>query len=69
MILMLSLAAPAFAQEASGIETAVTTALGTVRTDALSMIAAVIPFALAIMGAVTVIRVGIRAFKAARGNG
>lgn len=68
LVLMLSLAIPAFAQEAT-IETAVTSALTTVQSDALSMIAAVIPFALAIMGAITVIRVGIRAFRAARGNG
>lgn len=62
LVLMLSLAVPAFA-ESSAIETAVTGALTTVQADALSMIAAVLPYALAIMGAIVVITIGIRAFK------
>lgn len=65
LVLMMSLAVPAFAQSASGIETAVTGALTTVQSDALSMIAAVLPYALAIMGAIVVITIGIRAFKRA----
>lgn len=64
LVLMLSLAVPAFAQESS-IETAVTGALTSVQSDAMSMIAAVLPYALAIMGAIVVITVGIRAFKRA----
>lgn len=63
LVLMLSMAIPAFAQETSGIQTAVTGALTTVQSDALSMIAAVLPYALAIMGAIVVITIGIRAFK------
>lgn len=63
LVLMLSLAVPAFAQSTSSIETAVTGALTTVQSDALSMIAAVLPYALAIMGAIVVITIGIRAFK------
>lgn len=63
LVLMLSLAVPAFASDASSIETAVTGALTNVQSDAMSMIAAVLPYALAIMGAIVVITVGIRAFK------
>lgn len=63
LVLMLSLAVPAFASDSSGIETAVTGALTTVQSDAMSMIAAVLPYALAIMGAIVVITIGIRAFK------
>lgn len=62
LVLMLCLAVPAFA-DGSAIETAVTGALTTVQSDALSMIAAVLPYALAIMGAIVVITIGIRAFK------
>lgn len=62
LVLVLSLAVPAFAQE-SGIQTAVTGALTTVQSDAMSMIAAVLPYALAIMGAIVVVTIGIRAFK------
>ncbi len=63
LVLMLSLAIPAFAEGGSGIQTAVTGALTTVQSDAMSMIAAVLPYALAIMGAIVVITIGIRAFK------
>lgn len=62
LVLMMSLAIPAFAQE-SGIQTAVTGALTTVQSDAMGMIAAVLPYALAIMGAIVVVTIGIRAFK------
>lgn len=62
LVLMLALAVPAFA-DGSAIETAVTGALTTVQSDAMSMIAAVLPYALAIMGAIVVITIGIRAFK------
>lgn len=65
LVLMLSLALPAFATSTNPVETAVTGALATVQSDALSMIAAVLPYALAIMGAIVVVIVGIRAFKRA----
>lgn len=65
LVLMLALSIPAFAQGESSINTAVTTALGTVQQDATSLIAAVLPYALAIMGAIVVVTVGIRAFKRA----
>lgn len=45
------------------ITSAVTTALGTVQTDALGVIADVLPFALAIVGAILVVTIGVRAFK------
>ena len=70
LCVMMSLAIPAFAEGAgtSGINTAVTTALGTVQSDALSLIAAVLPYALAIMGAIIVVMVGIRVFKRVAGK-
>lgn len=49
--------------EGSAISSAVTAALATVQADALSLIAAVLPYALAIMGAIVVVTIGIRAFK------
>lgn len=64
LVLMLAMAFPAFAQSAD-IPTAVTTALGTVQSDALGLIAAVLPYALAIMGAILVVTIGVRAFKRA----
>lgn len=51
--------------EGSAITTAVSTALATVQADALSLIATVLPYALAIMGAIVVVTIGIRAFKRA----
>lgn len=62
LCLMLCLTAGAFAQ-GPDIPGAVSTALQTVQTDALNMIATVLPFALAIMGALVVVTIGIRAFK------
>lgn len=64
LVLMMAMAVPAFAQSAD-IPTAVTTALSTVQSDALSLIAAVLPYALAIMGAILVVTIGVRAFKRA----
>lgn len=64
LALMLCMAVPAFADD-SAITTAVTTALGTVQSDAMGLIAAVLPYALAIMGAILVVTIGIRAFKRA----
>lgn len=52
----------------SGITTAVTGALSTVQSDALSMISSVLPYALAIVGAVLVVTIGIRVFKRISGK-
>ena len=65
LALMLCMAVPAFAEGSSDITTAVTTALGTVQSDAMGLIAAVLPYALAIMGAILVVTIGVRAFKRA----
>lgn len=64
LCLMLCLTAGAFAQ-GPDIPGAVSTALATVQTDALNLIATVLPYALAIMGALVVVTIGIRAFKRA----
>lgn len=64
MAMIVALAVPAFAA-APDIPGAVTTALQTVQSDALGLIASVLPYALAIMGAIVVVTVGIRAFKRA----
>jgi len=72
LLLMMSLAIPAFATGegggTAGINSAVTSALGTVQSDALSLIASVLPYALAIMGAIIVVMVGIRVFKRVAGK-
>lgn len=52
----------------SSITSAVTTALGTVQSDALGLIASVLPYALAIVGATIVVMVGIRVFKRVAGR-
>lgn len=53
----------------SGITETMFTALTTVQSDATTMIGTVLPFALAIAGAVLVIRLGWRAFKSFTGRG
>lgn len=50
------------------ISSAVTTALSTVQTDALGLIASVLPYALAVVGAVIVVTIGIRVFKKIAGR-
>lgn len=50
------------------INTAVSTALGTVQNDAMSLIASVLPYALAIVGAVLVVTIGIKVFKRVSGR-
>lgn len=57
-----------WADDPSAIETAVSTALTTTQSDAMSMIATVLPFALAVFGAFVVIKIGIRAFKVVTGR-
>lgn len=52
----------------SGIVSTVGSALSTVQTDAMTMISTVLPYALAIVGAVLVITVGIRVFKKISGR-
>lgn len=64
LALMLCMSISAFAQSPD-IPGAVSTALATVESDALSLIATVLPYALAIMGALLVVTIGIRAFKRA----
>ena len=63
LCLVFAMAVPTFAEGESAIQTAVTGALTTVQSDAMAMIAAVLPYALAIMGAIVVVMLGIRAFK------
>lgn len=50
------------------ITTAMQTALFNVQTDAMSLIGTVLPYALAIVGAVIVISLGIRVFKRVTGR-
>lgn len=45
------------------VTTAVTGALADVQTDAMSMIGNVLPYALAILGAIAVVLIGIKVFK------
>lgn len=52
----------------SSITQAATTALTSLQGDALSMIASVVPVAIVIMGAVLVVRIGIKAFKSISGR-
>lgn len=54
--------------EATGIAGALTTALGTTATDGLSAISSILPVALPVMGAIVVIKVGIRVFKLVTGR-
>lgn len=48
--------------------TSVTTAIGTIATDCLSMIGTVVPKALPIVGAIIVVGVGIKVFKKVTGK-
>lgn len=50
------------------IASSVTTALASVQSDALSLIGNVLPYALAIVGAVMVVTIGIRVFKRIAGR-
>ena len=52
----------------SDVVTALTTALGTVATGALSAISGVVPVAAPVLGGVLVIGIGIRAFKKLAGR-
>jgi len=52
----------------SGVQAAVTGALANVQSESLSMISAVLPYALAIVGSVLVVTIGIRVFKKISGR-
>lgn len=53
---------------AASIVQAATTALTTVQGNAMDMIAGVVPVAIVVMGAVLVVRIGIRVFKSVTGR-
>lgn len=52
----------------AAIQSAVTTALATTQSDAMTLIASVLPYALAIVGAYIVVTIGIRVFKKVSGR-
>ena len=52
----------------AGIQSAVTTALHTTQSDVMTTIAGVLPYALAIVGAVLVVNMGIKVFKKVSGK-
>lgn len=52
----------------AGIQSVVTTALAQTQSDAMSLIASVLPYALAIVGAIIVVTIGIRVFKKISGR-
>lgn len=60
--------APAVATGMEAITNAVKTALATVQSDATGLIGDVLPYALAVMGAVLVVSIGIRVFKRVTGR-
>lgn len=60
--------APAVATGMEAITTAVKTALNTVQSDAMGLIGDVLPYALAVMGAVLVVSIGIKVFKKVTGR-
>lgn len=67
VVVMSTMAFSAFASNDSGssssINNAVSSGLQTVQSDALSLIGTIIPYALAVMGAVLVVMIGIKVFK------
>lgn len=52
----------------AAIQSAVTSALATTQSDAMTLIASVLPYALAIVGAIIVVTIGIRVFKKISGR-
>ena len=60
--------APAVATGMEAITTAVKTALGTLQSNATGLIGDVLPYALAVMGAVLVVGIGIKVFKKVTGR-
>lgn len=68
-LVFVALAVPAFATSSeSGVTSAMTTAFSTIASDAMSLIAAVIPVALPILGAVVLVTIGIRMFRKITGR-
>lgn len=63
-------AVPAFAEsiDSSGITSAMTSAFSTIASDAMSLISAVIPVALPILGAIVLVTIGIRMFRKITGR-
>ena len=59
---------PAVVTGMEAITTAVKTALATVQSDAQGLIGDVLPYALAVMGAVLVVGIGIKVFKKVTGR-
>lgn len=55
-------------QEATSVVSALTTAFTSVASDAQSAIAAILPIALPILGAIIVVGIGIRIFKKVAGR-
>ena len=49
--------------EASALQTAFTTALGTIQTDVMGYVTSALPVALAIMGLFIAVKLGIKFFK------
>lgn len=52
----------------SAVTSAVNTGLGTIQSDAVSLIGTVLPYALTVMGAVLVVSIGIKVFKKVTGR-
>lgn len=59
---------PAVVTGMEAITTAVKTALNTMQSDAMGLIGDVLPYALAVMGAVLVVSIGIKVFKKVTGR-
>lgn len=70
IVAVLAMAVPGFAEGSAtaGIQSAVTTALATTQSDILTTIAGVLPYALAIVGAVMVVTIGVKVFKKISGR-
>lgn len=66
-VMVFAMAIPAFAtgggESAGDINSAVSTGLQSVQSQAMSLISTILPYALGIMGAVLVVMIGIRVFK------
>lgn len=58
----------AYTPDYSAITTAVTSAFADVTTNCMSIISALVPYAVAIAGALVVIRVGMKAFRSISGR-
>ena len=52
----------------TGVTDAVKTGLASVQSDAMTLIASVLPYALGVMGAILVVSIGIKVFKKVTGR-